>query len=353
MPAYRAPGRVNLIGGQVDYHEGWVVSMAIDRDVVVRATPRDDGRITATSHELDGAVAVAADGRDDPASVRPAWGRTVAGVARVLNDLGRAPVGLALDITSDVPIGAGLSSSAAFEVACALALDDAASFELRGDDLAFAAQRAEHVATGVPCGIQDQMASVHGRAGHALFLDCRTLAIEHVPIPKTLRVLVVHSGIARHLENTPYAQRRAESLEVAAQLGLRVLRDATLDQVKDTPRGRHAVTEMVRVQAFARALRDCDVDALGPLMLASHASSRDDMGVSTPELDALVECLCDAGALGARLTGAGFGGCVVALVPAERAGAIANAATRAYRARTGNEPEAWVVQAAAGAARIS
>src|SRR5262249_3550488 len=172
MPAYRAPGRVNLIGGQVDYHEGWVVSMAIDRDVVVRATPRDDGRITATSHELDGAVTVASDGSDDPAAVKPAWGRTIAGVARVLHDLGRAPLGLNLDITSDVPIGAGLSSSAAFEVVCALALDDAAQFNLQGDDLAFAAQRAEHVATGVPCGIQDQMASVHGRAGHALFLDC-------------------------------------------------------------------------------------------------------------------------------------------------------------------------------------
>jgi galactokinase len=353
MPAYRAPGRVNLIGGQVDYHEGWVVSMAIDRDVVVRATPRDDDRITATSHELDGAVEIAADGSDDPAAVRPAWGRTVAGVARVLKDLGRTPVGLALDITSDVPIGAGLSSSAAFEVACALALDDAAQFTLQGDDLAFAAQRAEHVATGVPCGIQDQMASVHGRAGHALFLDCRTLAIEHVTLPAPLRVVVVHSGIPRALEDTPYAQRRAESLDVAAQLGLRVLRDATLEQVNDSPRGRHAVTEMMRVQEFAAALRAEDIDALGPLMLASHASSRDDMGVSTPELDTLVECLCDAGALGARLTGAGFGGCVVALVPEARAEAIAHDAARAYREKTEREPQAWVVQAAAGAERLS
>ena len=346
---FRAPGRVNLIGGQVDYHEGWVVNMAIDRDVRVHATARADGRVIARSAEIDGRVEVAADGRDDPPGVLPEWGRTVAGVTRVLSERGRAPVGADLDITSTVPLGAGLSSSAAFEVACALALADVAGFDLGGADLALAAQRAEHVATGVPCGIQDQMASVLGRDGHALFLDCRTLAVEHVPLPRELFVLVVHSGIPRTLAGTPYAQRRAESEAVAAGLGLRFLRDATLEQVRDLPRGRHAVSEMVRVQEFARALRERDLDALGPLMLASHASSRDDMEVSIPELDTLVECLVGAGAYGARLTGAGFGGCVVALGPVDAADSVAARACERYRARTGREPTAWVVHAAPGA----
>jgi galactokinase len=346
---FRAPGRVNLIGGQVDYHEGWVVSMAIDRDVVVTASPRDDARVVARSHDLEGVVDVAADGSDEPGAVDPAWGRAVGGVTRVLAELGRAAVGADLEITSTVPIGGGLSSSAAFEVAIALGLCGVASFELSPRDLALAAQRAEHVATGVPCGNQDQLASAFGQSGRALFLDCRTLEIEALPIPPELGVLVVHSGVPRTLEGSPYAQRRAESIEVGRRLGLRALRDATLDQVRDEPRGRHAVTEMARVREFAAALRAGDIDALGPLMLASHASSRDDMEVSTSDLDALVDALVDAGALGARLTGAGFGGCVVALVPADRADSIAASASAAYRARTGRAPTPWVVHAAPGA----
>ncbi len=348
---FRAPGRVNLIGGQIDYHEGWVVSLAIDRDVRVRATARSDGRVIARSTEFGGEVDVAADGRDNPHTTRPEWGRVVAGVTRVLAELGRAPVGVELAISSTVPVGAGLSSSAAFEVACALALSDAAGFALTGNELARASQRAEHVATGVPCGIQDQMTSVCGRADHAVFLDCRTLDVEHIVVPPELSVLVVHSGVERILERSPFAQRRAESAAVAARLGLRVLRDATLDQVRPFPRGRHAVTEMQRVRDFARALRARDFDALGPLMLASHASSRDDMEVSIPALDVLVDCLVEAGAYGARLTGAGFGGCVVAIAPVGSAGTIGARATERYRARIGLEPTAWVVRGAAGASR--
>jgi len=346
---FGAPGRVSLIGGQVDYHEGWVVSMAIDRDVLVTARPRADGRISARSRDLHGVVDVAADGGGDPRGVVPAWGRAVAGVAQVFGDLGRAPVGADLEVSSTVPLGAGLSSSAAFEVAVALALCDVAGFGLEPRALALGAQRAEHVATGVPCGSQDQLTSVFGRAGHALLIDCRTLAIEPLPLPDPLRVLVVHCGVPRTLEGSPYAQRRAESIAIGERLGVGALRDATLEQVRDEPRARHAVTEMARVRAFGDALREGHVDALGPLMLASHASSRDDMEVSIPELDALVECLVDAGALGARLTGAGFGGCVVALVPAARADAISESATEAYRERTGREPTAWIVAAADGA----
>jgi len=346
---FRAPGRVNLIGGQVDYHDGLVVSLAIDREVVVSATPRVDGRVVARSADLPGVVDVAADGTDEPAATVPAWGRPVAGVLRVLAAEGRPPVGADLVISSTVPIGAGLSSSAAFEVAVALALNDAAMFSLPARDLALACQEAEHLALGVPCGVQDQLTSVLARAGHALFLDCRTLEVEHLPIPDDLRVVVVHSGVTRTLEGSPWAARRAESFAVAEELGVPVLRDATADQVVGHPRGRHVVSEIARVQAFADALRAGEVDALGPLLLASHASSRDDMEVSIPELDALVECLVDAGALGARLTGGGFGGCVVALVPAAGAARIAEAAGAAYKTRTGREPTAWVVTPSGGA----
>ncbi len=350
---FRAPGRVNLIGGQVDYHEGWVVSMAIDQHVEVQASTRTDGRVVAHSHQpayaLDGPVDIAADGSDEPRAIRPTWGRGVGGVVRVLADLGRPAVGADLEIDSTLPIGAGLSSSAAFAVAVALALNAAAGFELSPLELALAAQRSEHAASGVPCGTQDPLASVFGRAGNALLIDCRSLEIEPLAIPASHRIVVVHSGVPRTLEGTPYAQRRAESIAVGTRLGLRALRDATFEQVRDEPRGRHAVTEMARVRAFGDALRDNHIDALGPLMLESHASSRNDMEVSTPELDQLVECLMDAGALGARLTGAGFGGCVVALVPAERADAIASDASHAYRARTQLDPTSWVIRAAEGA----
>jgi galactokinase len=350
---FRAPGRVNLIGGQVDYHEGLVVSMATDRDVRVAVSPRDDRRVVAHSAELRGPVDIAADGRDEPAAVRPEWGRVVAGVVRTLADAGREPVGATLAVSSTVPIGAGLSSSAAFEVAIALALDDVAEFAPSTLDLMLAAQRAEHIATGVPCGVQDQMTSLFAVADHALLIDCRALTVEPLPLPTETRVIVIHSGVPRVLERSPYARRRAESLAVAERLGVRALRDATAEQVRDEPRGRHAVSEIRRVQEFATALRTGDLAALGPLMLASHASSRDDMEVSIPELDALVDALMGAGALGARLTGAGFGGCVVALAPADRANRILHDAAGVYATRTGRTPTAWAMTAAAGAGPVA
>jgi galactokinase len=349
---FRAPGRVNLIGGHVDYHEGWVLPMAIDRDVVVASRPRHDARVTVRSLDLDGVVDVAADGSGEARAVEPRWGRLVAAVVRTLAAAGRPPVGADLAVATRLTIGGGLSSSAAFEVGVALALNDVAGFELDAPDLAAATQQAEHIATGVPCGVQDQMAALCGAVDHALLLDCRTFEVEALPFPPSLRVLVVHSGVPRTLEGSPYAQRRAEGEAVAAAIGVRVLRDATPEQVHELPRGRHAVAEMQRVLAFAGALRRDDLDALGPLMLEGHASLRDDMEVSTPELDSLVECLVEAGALGARLTGGGFGGCVVALVPAERASEIAEVAPARYRERTGRVPNAMVVRAAAGAGRM-
>ena len=345
----RAPGRVNLIGGQVDYHEGLVVSMAVDRDVRVSVFPRTDGRIVAHSDELSGSVDIAADGSTDPADMEPAWGRPVAAVAQLLSELGRPPTGADLTTTSSLPIGAGLSSSAAFNVALVVALNRIAHFPLAPNVIAKVAQRAEHLALGVPCGIQDPMTSVHGRAGHAVFLDCRSLDVEPIAIPPELGIVVVHTGVARTLAGSPWAQRREASFADARRLGLEYLRDATLEQVRHLPRARHVVSEIGRVAAFAEALRSRDIDALGPLLLASHASSRDDMEVSIPELDLLVELFVDHGALGARLTGGGFGGCVVALTRAAEAPRIADAVAVAYASKTEREPRAWIMEAGAGA----
>ena len=345
----RAPGRVNLLGGHVDYHEGTVVAMAIDRDVVVGVRPSSAARVTVRSLDLSGTVDIAADGSIDARGVEPAWGRTVAGVVSALARAGRPSIGIDAVVSTNLAIGAGLSSSAAFEVAIALALAHAAEWTTDIRSLALACQQAEHDATGVPCGIQDQLAALAGVADHALVIDCRDLAIEALPLPPGVAVLVVHSGVPRTLEGSPWAARRAESEAAAAGLGLRVLRDASPAEVADHPRARHVVAEIARVEAFTEALRYGDVDALGELMLAGHASLRDDMEVSTPELDALVECLLEAGAFGARLTGGGFGGCAVALVPAERAPSIAEHASARYRARMHREPRPFLVRPASGA----
>jgi galactokinase len=353
MPEFRAPARVNLIGDHTDYNDGFVLPLAIGRDTTVRAEPTDAGRIRLSSDRADTAdVDIAADGSDDPATVEPEWGRYAAGVARTLAERGRAPVGVTGSVASTIPPGAGLSSSAALEVAIALALCDAADFSLPQIELARACRDAEHVATGVPCGIMDQTASIAGRRNHALLLDCRSLEIDYVPMPDDVDVLVVHSGKPRALVDSEYAERRAACEAVAARLGVPALRDATPEQVADEPRARHVVSENARVLHAADALRAGDVDTVGRLLSESHASLRDDFEVSTPELDCLVEELERAGALGARLTGAGFGGCVVALSRPRQTNNVVVGASAAYRAVTGLEPMAFVCRAAEGAGKL-
>ncbi len=350
---FRAPGRVNLIGDHTDYHDGFVLPLAVDRDCVVAARPRDEGRVTVRSVELGGAVDVAADGTDEPAAVDPAWGRYVAGVVRALADARRAPVGLDAVLSSTVPVGSGLSSSAALEVGVALALADAAGFKLPATELARACQRGEHLATGVPSGVMDQLVALLGRADHALLIDCRTLVADPVAMPDALAVLVVNSGLPRTLAGSAYAERRADGERVAARLGVRTLRDAPLDAVRDELRARHVVTENQRVLEFADALRAGDTAVLGSLLLTSHASLRDDYAVSAPELDLAVDLLVEHGAIGARLTGAGFGGCVVALIPRPQVRAVASETVARYRAETGLDAEAFEVHAVDGAGRLT
>ena len=329
--AFRAPGRVNLIGEHTDYNDGFVLPLAIDLECTVRARTRADGDVRVHSDAADGTALVAAL------------------VSTLAERRVRLPAGVDLHVSSTVPVGAGLSSSAAFVVACALALGEAAGVELPPLELARACQASERLATGVPGGIMDQLASICGREGCALLIDCRSLDVAPIRLPDDLAVVVVHSGVSRTLVGSAYAERRAECERVAAALGLPALRDATLEQVAHEPRARHVVSENARVLETVRALEAGDRRRVGALMSASHASLRDDYEVSTPELDALVRALDAAGGLGARLTGAGFGGCVVTLAAREGAEEVAERACERYRAETGREPTPWVVRAAAGA----
>jgi galactokinase len=324
--AARAPGRVNLIGDHTDYTGGLVLPMAIDLGTAVTGE-RGGDRIVLTSADEPGAVDVERT-NDKPNAVEPSWGRYVAGVVSQL----RPVEGFRGSVSTTVPVGAGLSSSAALEVAVALAL----GFEGTALELAQLCQRAEQVATGVPCGIMDQLASAAGVAGHALRIDCATYDVEPVPLPEGIDVVVVHSGEARRLADSAYAERRMQCEEAMRRIGpLREATAADVDGIDDPTvrrRARHVVTENERVAAFADALRDGRLDLLGELLLASHASLRDDFEVSTPRLDAVVEELAATpGVLGARLTGAGFGGCVVAV------------------AEPGTAIDGWYVRAADGA----
>jgi galactokinase len=347
-----APGRVNLIGDHTDYCEGFVLPLAIDRACVVAWRERGDGRVVVRSLEAEDVPSVAADGGDDPRTVEPRWGRFVAGVVRALARAGRAPVGLDAVVTSSVPPGAGLSSSSALSVALTMAAASAGKLDLDRRDVARAALEGEVLATGVPGGLMDQLASLFGRPGRALLIDCRTLAVDPVPLPDTHAVLVVHSGVERALGDSAYAERRAACERAARRVGVATLRDAQLTDVADDPRARHVVSENRRVLEAAVALRAGDVSRIGTLMIASHASLRDDFEVSTPELDLLVELLLATGAVGARLTGAGFGGCVVALVQRNHADDVAAKTVLAYGKETGLDATAFVVRAAAGAADV-
>lgn len=302
-----APGRVNLIGDHTDYTGGWCLPMALPWGTTVTGT-RGGGQIRMHS-ALDGTTTDLARNGGEPATV-DGWARYVAAVAREVDP----PVGFTGRITTTLPIGAGLSSSAALEVACALAL----GFDGPPHDLAELARRAEHAAVGVPCGIMDQLTSVCGRDGHALLIDCTTDEVLPVRVPPGADICIVDPGQSRTLAGSAYADRRAACAAAEDRIG--PLRHATLDAVGSLTdevlrrRARHVVTENRRVLDAAKALHRGDWAAVGSAMTASHASLRDDFEVSTPLLDQTVAGLIATdGVYGARLTGAGFGGCVVAV----------------------------------------
>jgi galactokinase len=333
---FHAPGRVNLIGEHTDYAGGLVLPVAIDRGLTVDCLPA--ARIRLRSAAQPGAVAVAADGTGEAEG----FGRYVAALAAELHALGRTPVGIEGEIGADLPAGAGLASSAALLVAVALALCDAAEFALAPLDLADACRRAEERAVGLPCGIMDQAVALLARPGHALLLDCASLAYRHVPLPAALGLIVVDSGVRRRLAETGYATRRDE-----LERGLRGALDETAVR-----RLRHLRSENLRVKQAAAVLAAGDARALGAILAAGHASLRDDFEVSTPELDLLVALALEAGAWAARLTGGGFGGSIVALAPIELCVSIAAAVAAGYSVATGRVTEPIVARAAAGARRL-
>ncbi|MFA9447090.1 galactokinase [Egicoccus sp. AB-alg6-2] len=327
MPRYLAPGRANLIGEHTDHTDGLVLPVAIDRGVTLEVDLGGDA-IALRSADADGEVEVPADGSHTP---EQGWGRFVAAVAAELAQAGRRPVGMRGALSSDLPQGAGLSSSAALEVVLGLALADAAEFEIAPLELASLCRRAERRAVGVPSGIMDQAASILGRADHAVLLDCGSLEYRHVPLPGDHVLLVADSGVRRQLETSGYAQR---SEELAAALPVLEGRrpsevdveelDQLLAGVPEVParRLRHVVTENERVRQTEQALHEGRLDDLGRLFTAGHASLRDDYEVTIPELDRLVELAREGGATAARMTGGGFGGAIIALVPSDRVTAV-------------------------------
>jgi galactokinase len=357
-PAFtvHAPGRVNLIGEHTDYNDGFVLPMAIDRGLQVAVRRRPDRRAVLRSTRGSEAVIpldapIVPGGRD--------WAAYPAGVLAGYLDLGWAVPGFEADISGDLPVGGGLSSSAALEVAMATVIETLCGRQLPPFDRALLCQRAEHEFAGVPCGIMDQCAVTFGRADHALLLDCRSRVVRHVPFATAeVRVLVVDSGVKHSLADGAYARRRAECAAAAARLGCPSLRDVTpevwragADSLPAVERRRaaHVLSENDRTLAFVAALEAADWTAAGRLMGASHASLAGDYEVSCPEMDRLVAAAAALpGVYGCRMTGGGFGGCAVALVATSRTADVMAELRQAYRAATGIDADMFVTRAAAG-----
>ncbi len=351
-----APGRVNLIGEHTDYNDGFVLPMAIDRAIRVRVTRRPDRTAVITS-ERAGIVARAE--FDLAAPLAPAgrgWAEYPAGVIAGYQALGFAIPGFDAAITTDLPAGGGLSSSAALEMAVATVVETLCGRSLQSSDKALLCQQAEHTFAGVPCGIMDQFAVAHGRAGHAMLLDCRSREVRHVALPESLAVIVIDSGVKHSLADGEYAVRRRECASAAAGLGVPALRDASREQLDAAAasltdvcrrRARHVIAENERVLAFVAALDRGEWHAAGRLMLESHASLATDYEVSCPELDAIVRIAAGLpGVVGCRMTGGGFGGCVVALAENARASEAIAAIRAGYQRATGIDPAIFTTRAA-------
>jgi galactokinase len=357
---WHAPGRVNLIGEHTDYNEGWVLPFALDRGVVTAAARRDDGLLEIRSRQEPG-EAVTVPVASLAAGSVTGWGAYPAGVAWALREAGLPVAGASLAIDSDLPQGAGLSSSAALECAVALTLTGLSGLTVPRRELAALARRAENEMVGVPSGIMDQSASLLAEAGHALLLDCRTRETSAVPFDPAaagLTLLIVDTVVRHALTDGRYSLRRRECEQAARALGVRSLRDvpgvAAVSSLADpvlARRARHIVTENERVLATVALLRAGDPAGTGPLLTASHDSLRDDFEISWPEADAAVAAALAAGALGARMVGGGFGGCVIALVPGE--GEQVRAAICEQYARQGWQPPRFLAAPpSAGAHRL-
>ncbi|HEV7624424.1 MAG TPA: galactokinase [Amnibacterium sp.] len=363
---WRAPGRVNLIGEHTDYNDGYVLPFAIDRASRVAVALRADRRVRIAS-TFEGGDPVETT-LDEIAERRfSGWSAYPFGVVWAFGEAGSdlaAGRGFDLAVDSDVPVGAGLSSSAAIEMATAVALNDLWAVGADRAALARIGRRAENVAVGAPTGIMDQAASVFGEADSAVFLDCRSLEVEQVPLgfaAAGLALLVVDTKVEHAHATGGYRDRREACERAASELGVPALRDVAVDDLPDAQRlldpvtfrrVKHIVTEDARVLQSVAALKVHDTMAFGALMYESHVSMRDDFEISVPELDTVVEVARERGAIGARMTGGGFGGSAIALLPADDADALADAVRAAFAERGHRAPAAFRVIPAAGAGRL-
>ena len=340
-----APGRVELLGNHTDYNGGVVLSVAINLGIAARGRARNDEKIRLMSEGLSGVV------NADLETLAPndSWADYPLGVAKVLHDNGFPIAGFEANFSSNLPLGAGLSSSAAIEVSMAVLLTRLFNFQVPPIDLARLCRKAENEYVGVSCGLLDQVSSIFGEKDHAIFLDCRAETVETLPFPPEVGLLVVHSGVKHALSGGEYNERRDQCFEAAEILGVPALRDATSEQLAAAVmpalvkrRAAHIIGENERVFQAVEHLKRHDAVALGELMRESHRSSMENFENSTPELDALVEISCaQEGVYGARLTGGGFGGAIVALVSLSAIDDIAKSVEAEYFERTGHNGKAY------------
>ena len=358
---FRAPGRVNLIGEHTDYNEGFVMPAATQFAARVAAAPREGRVVTVFSREVGEGFEFDLD--DEDARPRSSWTDYVQGVAVVFRRAGFRLAGARLLVESDVPMGAGMSSSAALEVSAALALLGVAGESAPPLEVVRLCREAENEFVGARVGVMDQFASCFGRAGHALLLDCRTLEAEALPIPSQARLVVCNTMVRHSLAGGEYNERRADCEEAARRLGVRALRDVGTEELAaralELPerlrrRARHVVTENARALEAAGALRAGDLETFGRLMDESHLSLRDDYEVSVAELDMMVELARRVpGVYGARMMGGGFGGCTINLVHETAVEHVLAEVARGYERETGVRPDTYVCRAADGAGEVS
>lgn len=352
-----APGRVELLGNHTDYNEGLVLSAAIDRGVTVHGGPRTDGRISLTSLALEKRVTVPI--QDFDKQKDEDWANYALGVVRTFANHGFQMSGFAMEIVSDLPIGAGLSSSAAIEVATATFLRKIFHWDIEPLRLAKLCRQAENEFVGVNCGLLDQVSSVFGKKNSAIYLDCRQETVETIPFPGEVALLITHSGIKHALVGGEYNERRERCFSAAKKMGARALRDVTSGELEGSRdkltnleyrRAAHVVGEIERVSQGIEFLRTGNSRGFGELMYASHESSRTNFENSIPELDMLVHIAHDEDAVfGSRLTGGGFGGATVSLIEASQAQRIAEKMEKEYKKQTGNECRTYLCEIDDGA----
>lgn len=352
----RAPGRVNLIGEHTDYNDGFVLPMAIDRAVWIALRPRSDHEVRIHSLDFDQPAEFSLDTMTRGAS---GWGEYVKGTAWALIQNGYALNGWEGVAAGNVPIGAGLSSSAALELAAARAFAAVSNLAWDAAHMARLSQQAENEWVGVKCGIMDQMISAAGQADHALLIDCRSLETQAAPLPPDTVIVTLDTATRRGLLDSAYNERRQQCETAARFFGVQALRDVSMEQFEARAnqlddltrrRARHVISENQRTLRAAAAMRRGDAVELGRLMDASHVSLRDDFEVSSPALNSIVDyARRQTGCYGARMTGAGFGGCAIALVRADTVGDFTGAVSASYTAETGLIPKLYVCQASQGA----